>query len=191
MNSLMNNHEKIIKRMRNSAISYLTRYEVSEFQFRNTMIRKLSNFENELDEKLKFEIIDKIKKEMIVARYIDDKRFAESKSRSIRRQGGSERLIFAKLKEKGVSDNIIKFAIDIVDEGNENAEIIAAVNFIKKKKIGVFYKLKRVDKEIDPYILKDKWYGTLSRRGFSLSIVKKVLDITNIENADFILEDNI
>ena len=191
MNSLMNSHEKIIKRMRNSAISYLARYEVSEFQFRNTMIRKLSNFENELDEKLKFEIIDKIKKEMIVARYIDDKRFAESKSRSIRRQGGSERLISAKLKEKGISDNIIKFAIDIVDEGNENAEIIAAVNFIKKKKIGVFYKLKRVDKEIDPYILKDKWYGTLSRRGFSLSIVKKVLDITNIENADFILEDNI
>ena len=191
MNSLMNNHEKIIKRMRNSAISYLARYEVSEFQFRNTMIRKLSNFENELDEKLKFEIIDKIKKEMIVARYIDDKRFAESKSRSIRRQGGSERLIFAKLKEKGISDNIIKFAIDIVDEGNENAEIIAAVNFIKKKKIGVFYKLKRVDKEIDPYILKDKWYGTLSRRGFSLSIIKKVLDITDIENADFILEDNI
>jgi regulatory protein len=191
MNSLMNSHEKIIKRMRNSAISYLARYEVSEFQFRNTMIRKLSNFENELDEKLKFEIIDKIKKEMIVARYIDDKRFAESKSRSIRRQGGSERLIFAKLKEKGVSDNIIKFAIDIVDEGNENAEIIAAVNFIKKKKIGVFYKLKRVDKEIDLYILKDKWYGTLSRRGFSLSIVKKVLDIPDIENADFILEDNI
>jgi len=191
MNSLMNSHEKIIKRMRNSAISYLARYEVSEFQFRNTMIRKLSNFENELDEKLKFEIIDKIKKEMIVARYIDDKRFAESKSRSIRRQGGSERLIFAKLKEKGVSDNIIKFAIDIVDEGNENAEIIAAVNFIKKKKLGVFYKLKRVDKEIDPYILKDKWYGTLSRRGFSLSIIKKVLDITDIENADFILEDNI
>jgi regulatory protein len=191
MNSLMNSHEKIIKRMRNSAISYLARYEVSEFQFRNTMIRKLSNFENELDEKLKFEIIDKIKKEMIVARYIDDKRFAESKSRSIRRQGGSERLIFAKLKEKGISDNIIKFAIDIVDEGNENAEIIAAVNFIKKKKIGIFYKLKRVDKEIDPYILKDKWYGTLSRRGFSLSIIKKVLDITDIENADFILEDNI
>ena len=191
MNSLMNNHEKIIKRMRNSAISYLARYEVSEFQFRNTMIRKLSNFENELDEKLKFEIIDKIKKEMIVARYIDDKRFAESKSRSIRRQGGSERLIFAKLKEKGISDNIIKFAIDIVDEGNENAETIAAVNFIKKKKIGIFYKLKHVDKEIDPYILKDKWYGTLSRRGFSLSIIKKVLDITDIENADFILEDNI
>jgi len=191
MNSLMNNHEKIIKRMRNSAISYLARYEVSEFQFQNTMIRKLSNFANELDEKLKIEIIDKIKKEMIVARYIDDKRFAESKSRSIRRQGGSERLIFAKLKEKGVQDNIIKSAIDIVDEGNENAEIIAAINFIKKKKIGVFYSGKTIGEPIDPYVLKDKWYGALSRRGFSLSIIKKVLDIIDIENAYFILEDNI
>ena len=191
MNSLMNNHEKIIKRMRNSAISYLARYEVSEFQFQNTMIRKLSNFEKELDEQLKIEIADKIKKEMIVARYIDDKRFAESKSRSIRRQGGSERLIFAKLKEKGVQDNIIKSAIDIVDEGNENAEIIAAINFIKKKKIGVFYSGKTIGDPIDPYVLKDKWYGALSRRGFSLSIIKKVLDIIDIENAYFILEDNI
>ena len=191
MNSLMNNHEKIIKRMRNYAISYLARYEVSGFQFQNTMIRKLSNFEKELDEKLKIEIINKIKKEMIVARYIDDKRFAESKSRSIRRQGGSERLIFAKLKEKGVQNNIIKSAIDIVDEGNENAEIIAAINFIKKKKIGVFYSAKTIGNSIDPYVLKDKWYGTLSRRGFSLSIIKKVLDIIDIENAYFILEDNI
>ena len=191
MNSLMNSHEKIIKRMRNSAISYLARYEVSEFQFQNTMIRKLSTFENELDEKLKIEIIDKIKKEMIVARYIDDKRFAESKSRSIRRQGGSERLIFAKLKEKGVQDNIIKSAIDIVDEGNQNAEIIAAINFIKKKKIGVFYSGKTIGNPIDPYVLKNKWYGALSRRGFSLSIIKKVLDIIDIENAYFILEDNI
>ena len=187
----MNNHEKIIKRMRNSAISYLARYEVSEFQFQNTMIRKLSTFENELDEKLKIEIIDKIKKEMIVARHIDDKRFAESKSRSIRRQGGSERLIFAKLKEKGVQDNIIKSAIDIVDEGNENAEIIAAINFIKKKKIGVFYSRKTIGNPIDPYVLKNKWYGALSRRGFSLSIIKKVLGIIDIENAYFILEDNI
>ena len=59
MNSFMNDHEKIIKRMKKSAISYLARYEVSEFQFKNTMIRKLSNFESELSEQLKIEIIEK------------------------------------------------------------------------------------------------------------------------------------
>ena len=134
MNSLMNNHDKIIKRMKNSAISYLARYEVSEFQFKNTMIRKLSNFDNQLHEELKIEIVYQIQKEMIASGFIDDKRYAEMKSRSIRRQGGSERLIFSKLKHNGINDNIIKNAIEIVDEGNNNAEMIAAVNFIRKKK---------------------------------------------------------
>ena len=97
MNSFMNDHEKIIKRIKKSAISYLARYEVSEYQFKNTMMRKLSNFENELSEKIKIEIIKKIKKQMISSGYINDKRFAEMKSRSIRRQGGSARLIYSKL----------------------------------------------------------------------------------------------
>ena len=39
--------------------------------------------------------------------------------------------------------------------------------------------------------LKDKWYGALARRGFSLEIVKKVLDIKDINNADLILEGNV
>ena len=42
---LMRNEEKIIKRLRNSAMSYLARYEVSIDQFENTMKRKLSNFQ--------------------------------------------------------------------------------------------------------------------------------------------------
>jgi len=188
MNSLMNNHDKIIKRMKNSAISYLARYEVSEFQFKNTMIRKLSNFDNQLHEELKIEIVDQIQKEMIASGFIDDKRYAEMKSRSIRRQGGSERLIFSKLKHNGINDNIIKNAIEIVDEGNNNAEMIAAINFIRKKNIGVFYKKPFPEEELDQYLLKQKWIGSLSRRGFNLSIINKVLNITDIENADLVMQ---
>lgn len=191
MNSLMNNHDKIIKRMKNSAISYLARYEVSEFQFKNTMIRKLSNFDNQLHEELKIEIVYQIQKEMIASGFIDDKRYAEMKSRSIRRQGGSERLIFSKLKHNGINDNIIKNAIEIVDEGNNNAEMIAAVNFIRKKNIGVFYKKKFSEEEHDQYLLKKKWIGSLSRRGFNLSIINKVLNITDIEDTDLVLQDTI
>ena len=39
----MNEEEKIIKKLRKSAMSYLARYEVSVHQFENTMKRKLSN----------------------------------------------------------------------------------------------------------------------------------------------------
>ena len=47
---LMSNKEKIIKRLRNSAMSYLARYEVSIHQFESTMKRKLSNFQHDLSE---------------------------------------------------------------------------------------------------------------------------------------------
>ena len=43
MNFRMNEEEKIIKKLRKSAMSYLARYEVSVHQFENTMKRKLSN----------------------------------------------------------------------------------------------------------------------------------------------------
>ena len=191
MNNVMNSKEKIIKLLRNSAMSYLARYEVSEFQFKNTMKRKLSYYDHNLNESEKDELINQIKSEMVLSRFIDDDRYAETKVRSIRRQGGSKRLIFAKLNEKGISKNIIQSALNIVDEYHENAEIIAAVNFIKKKKIGVFYKNKKIGNEIDSYTLKDKWYGALARRGFSLATVKKVLDIEDINNAHIILEDNV
>ena len=77
-----------------------------------------------------------------------------------------------------------------IDEGHENAEMIAAINFIKKKRIGIYYK-KNLENKIDEFELKNKWYGALSRRGFSLDIVKKVFDIKDIEKANLILEDNL
>ena len=185
----MNEEEKIINKLRKSAMSYLARYEVSAHQFENTMKRKLSNLKANSNDLDKIKIIRNLKNEMISAKFIDDKRFAETKIRSIRRQGGSERFIYAKLNEKGVSNEIIKNAINTVEQGHENAEIVAALNFIKKKKIGIYYK-KDLKNKIEEFELKNKWYGALSRRGFSLKIVKKVFEIKDIEKANLILENN-
>ena len=190
MNFRMNEEEKIIKKMRKSAMSYLARYEVSVHQFENTMKRKLSNLKVDANNLDKIKIIRNLKNEMILAKFIDDKRFAETKIRSIRRQGGSERFIYAKLSEKGISNDIIKCAINTVDEDHENAEMIAAITFIKKKNIGIYYK-RNLENKIDEFELKNKWYGALSRRGFSLDIVKKVFEIKDVEKADLILEDNL
>ena len=103
----MNEEEKIAKKLKKSAMSYLARYEVSVQQFEKTMKRKLSNLKANLDDLDKIKIIRSLKNEMILAKFIDDKRFAETKIRSIRRQGGSERFIYAKLNEKGISIDII------------------------------------------------------------------------------------
>ena len=176
----MSDKEKIIKKLRKSAISYMARYEVSVHQFENTMKRKLSNLKANSNDLDKIKIIRNLKNEMKLAKFIDDKRFAETKIRSIRRQGGSVRFIYAKLNEKGVSNEIIKNAINTVEQGHENAEMVAALNFIKKKNIGIYYK-KNLKNKIEEFELKNKWYGALSRRGFSLDIVKRVFEIKDIE----------
>jgi SOS response regulatory protein OraA/RecX len=65
------------------------------------------------------------------------------------------------------------------------------LRFIKKKNIGIYYKNKKIDDETNEYSLRDKWFGALSRKGFSLEIIRKVINIKDIDNADLILEDNI
>ena len=76
----MNNKDKIIKKLRNSSMSYLARYEVSTYQFENTLKRKMSYYENDLKEEEKNNILILIKEEMLKAKFIDDKRYAEINS---------------------------------------------------------------------------------------------------------------
>ena len=73
----MNNKDKIIKKLRNSSMSYLARYEVSTYQFENTLKRKMSYYENDLKEEEKKNILNLIKEEMLKAKFIDDARYAE------------------------------------------------------------------------------------------------------------------
>ena len=73
MNHLMNNKDTIINKLRSSSMSYLARYEVSIHQLENTLKRKISYLENDLNEKEKSNIINLIKEEMILAKFVDDK----------------------------------------------------------------------------------------------------------------------
>jgi len=53
MNHFMNNKDTIINKLRSSSMSYLSRYEVSIHQLENTLKRKISYLENDLNEKEK------------------------------------------------------------------------------------------------------------------------------------------
>ena len=189
MISFMNNKDKILEKLRKSSMSYLARYEVSTYQFENTLKRKISYYDSDLNEKEKINILDQIKAEMIKAKFIDDKRYAEIKTRSLRRQGSSIRFIYSKLKEKGIPNETIQSSIESVDEGHENAEIRAAIKFMKRKNIGIFSCKNLISNERDKYNLKQKWLGSLSRKGFSLETINKVIDINDIDNANLILEE--
>ena len=108
--------------------------------------------------------------------YINDIRYSDLKSEQIFESGGSQKMIQAK--------NIIKSSLEKLLKNDKN-ELIAALIYIKKRKIGVFYR--REINEYNHIELKNKWFGSLARRGFSFEIVKKVLNIDDQENAEDII----
>mgnify|MGYP001227525456 FL=1 len=116
--------------------------------------------------------------------YVNDLRYSEIKGEKIFISGGSKKLLKFKLDEKGVDDEIIeriinKFFSEKLDE------IQSALIYTKKKKIGLFYE-KHIDKD-DFINLKNRWFGTLARRGFSYDTTKKVFEIDNLSEAENII----
>ena len=116
--------------------------------------------------------------------YINDLRYSEIKGEKIFNNGGSKKLLKFKLNEKGIDDDIIekitnRFFSNILDE------IQSALIFSKKKKIGVFYQ-KQIN-ATDTSNLRNKWFGTLARRGFSYETAKKVFEIDNLSEAENII----
>ena len=116
--------------------------------------------------------------------YINDLRYSEIKGEKIFNSGGSKKLLKFKLNEKGINDDIIQ-KITNKFFSNKLDEVQSALIFSKKKKIGVFYQ-KKID-ENEASNLKNKWFGTLARRGFSYETAKKVFEIDNLCEAENII----
>ena len=149
----MNNLDKTTKRLRKSAFSYLARYEVSEYQFEITMKRKLSYFENGLNETEKTKVIKVLKDEMVKAHFIDDKRYAETKVRSIRRQGGSERFIYSKLNNSKKSIEILRKKG--IAKANKKMERVAADGLVCISEKKNSFSIIEVNSETD-FVAKNK-----------------------------------
>mgnify|MGYP001326714055 CR=1 FL=1 len=129
-------------------------------------------------------IINDILIKMKKMNYIDDNRYSNLKSEKMFNNGTSKKMIKVKLKEKGIPDDIINNSLDTLLENNKN-DFSSALIYIKKRKIGIFYQ-KRFNKK-DNDLLKHKWYGTLARKGFSYDIVKKVLELDDLTEAENII----
>jgi len=93
------------------------------------------------------------------AGYIDDARFAESKTASLHRQGKSSRVIQSKLREKGVEPSLAaKYAVRTPEQ-----EFEAACLLVKRKRLGR-----------DPE-RKQKDFAVLMRAGFQFDMAKRAL----------------
>ena len=180
----MDNENNILEFLNKNGLRYLSKFETTEFQFKLFLKKKIDVFDPNLRSSKKNEFIDLITQKMKKLNYINDLRYSEIKGEKIFNNGGSKKLLKFKLNEKGIDDDIIekitnRFFSNILDE------IQSALIFSKKKKIGVFYQ-KQIN-ATDTSNLKNKWFGTLARRGFSYETAKKVFEIDNLSEAENII----
>ncbi len=129
--------KKITKqRLKNIALYYLQRFETSESNLRHVLNRRVNKYmlENPQENKEVFlQWIDEVVKETMIAGYVDDERFAEMKIRGYILAGKPKKYIWQKLKLKGIDDALLQRLLD----EQECDEFLLAINFVKKKKLGI------------------------------------------------------
>ena len=173
------------KRLENISLKYLSKFETSEKQFKDFLKKKILKINFELEQKEQDHLIQNILRKMKKLNYVNDSRYSDLKSEQIFNAGGSKRMIIAKLVEKGIPENIVMNSLETLSKNNKS-ELIAALIYLKKRRLGIFYEKKINSNDYDE--LKKKWYGALARRGFSYEIVKQVLSIEDQFEAENIIK---
>ena len=167
--------EITLDNLEKTAIKYLEKYTASEKQLKDLLKRKIIKtsffFKKKPEKDFNYInlIIDKFKKIGL----IDDKKFAIFKASSYLEKGFSKRKIVFYLKNKGLSDENIKFGISNLEKSFFNYELVSALIFSRKKKI-INFKKKKND-EIKKDLMR------IAQAGFSYEVAKKIVDIKNEE----------
>ena len=175
-------------RLRNGALYYLGRYASSSENLRQVLKRRVQKsafHHKDTDMEQAYIWIDDIISDMQRLGYIDDTEYTNTKVGSMHRRGTSSRTIRQKLKQKGLSDDIITNALEMLEETQPNAELAAAIRYAKRRRIGIY----RIKDVTDP----DKQYqrdlASLARNGFTLDICYTIMDADDIETLETMLEN--
>ncbi|MDR3449648.1 MAG: regulatory protein RecX [Alphaproteobacteria bacterium] len=163
----------------NIALYYLARFAASEASLRRVLQNRLRRAamrlpdfaaDKEAQTRLR-EAIEKIIEGHIKSGAVNDAAFAETKVRSLRRQGRSRRMIAQKLAVKGIQGDVLQAAFDQHEEGGdaEEIELKAALALARRRKLGPFRKVPADEDR------RRKDFAALARAGFSMGIVRRAL----------------
>ena len=150
-----------------AALAYLERFASSSENLRRVLRRKVERrcrLRGEPPEP-SLALVDEVVGRSLRSGLLDDRRFAEGRVASLRRRGGSARLIGAKLAAKGVERSVIAEALGAEPED----ELAAAHALARRRKLGPYRPGERA-----PY--RDKDLAALARAGFAYGVAREVID---------------
>lgn len=169
------------KRLYNIAAYYLQRYDSSVESLRRTLIRRIDKASrvHEMDKNEAIEWAEDVIKKMIQLDFVNDERYSENQIRGMFRKGASVLKMKAKLKSKGVPDEIIEAKLSYFISITDNADMRAAVKYAKRRRFGAFRTSIEIRKE-----KRNKDMAAMSRAGFDFSTSKTVIDAETLEELE-------
>lgn len=157
-------------RLKNIALYYLKRFDTTKAALRQVLMKRVNEYayyNPGYDKTEAIGWVENIISDFERYGYLDDKRFAENRCRDYIAAGKAKRYIIGKLKEKGVSEDIIEQCF----AEQEYSAFDAALKLAKKKRIAGFRKDETERKE-----MRQKDMGVLVRAGFDYDTVAAVMD---------------
>ncbi len=165
------------ERLEKAALFYLERYASSSENLRRVLMRRVdaSARVHGTDREEGAQAVDAILQRFLRAGLLDDTAFAEARAASLHRRGVSMRGIRMKLGQKGVSEEDIDKALaalaDMLHPEEEgDAELQAALNYARRRRIGPFRREKREE-------YRDRDLAAFGRQGFSYDTARQILEM--------------
>ena len=167
-----------VEEMRNFAFAYVEKYAPSKQQLRTYLLKKYlkASVPNVKKQDIT-DLIDIVLVDLEKSKFISDKFYSESKSRSLIQRGSSINKIRNYLMVKGIDDTYIKETIDKIKEDNSDQDFFSGIKICKKKRIGPA----RAEDNRPLFYKKD--ISLLARNGFDFETSKRIMDI---DQADYL-----
>jgi len=168
--------EVTMEEMRNFSFAYIEKYAPSKQQLRTYLLKKYlkANVPNVKKQDIT-DLIDIVLVDLEKSKFISDKFYSESKSRSLIQRGNSINKIRYYLMGKGINENYIKESIEKIKENNSDQDFFSGIKMCKKKRIG----LARAEDNRPLFYKKD--ISLLARNGFNFETSKRIMDIDQSE----------
>ena len=168
--------EVTMEEMRNFSFAYIEKYAPSKQQLRTYLLKKYlkANVPNVKKQDIT-DLIDIVLVDLEKSKFISDKFYSESKSRSLIQKGSSINKIRNYLMGKGINDIYIKETLEKIKEDNSDQDFFSGIKICKKKRIGPA----RAEDNRPLFYKKD--ISLLARNGFDFETSKRIMDIDQSE----------
>lgn len=165
------NPRKITKTyLENAALHYLGRYAATSAQLITVLKRKIqrsAKFHGHTPDEF-YPLVDNIIARYIQSGLLNDESYTQNRIHSLRRAGVSQKVIMLKLRQKGVSKDMVEQHMSAQNAEDEHE---AAVIFARKKHLGPYKKTAKQDPRKEN--LKDM--AKMARAGFSFEVIRHVI----------------